>query len=155
MKTLTAFLLALSLSTPLYGQSNLPVDSLLSLITRQFNKQAQTFSKTSNGIKLHWGLIDYRFFPFGCTDYDFGRDSCELVWIWKIGPIIALEKSETVKAQVGVVSYTGEDKHPRYRTSQMFFYELNSAGTWFQYKDSFVQTQTWNDSLNTYICGKE
>lgn len=155
MKILTILLLALSLNTPLYGQKRLPVDSLLNLITNQFNKKAQTFSKTSSGIKLHWEFVDYRRFPFGCTDYDFGRDSCELMWVWKIGPIIALEKSETVKTQVGVFHYTGEDKHPKYRTYQMFFYELNSAGAWFQYKDSFVQTQTWNDSLNTYICGKE
>lgn len=155
MKTLFFFIALISIclgDTLSDTTSIVNYDKALSLIENKYESMQEEYNMLFKTSLFHWEFAHYQLFPFGCSDFDFGKDSNTIEMVWGKGPIIARVNDNPDKIQIGVLSYLKRNP-PESLIYRMFFLQKNSKGKWYFYRVA-VEVEEIR-SGEEYICKRE
>lgn len=133
-------------------------DRVLNILTQRYEHQREEYKKMYRQDVFKWSFVEYNRFPFECSEYDFGKDSNEVGWVWNEGPIIGMVRGDSTNIQVAVLSYIdrritkGQKKQQTVEALvyRMYFFKRNSSGTWYENKTPQKVVENWNGEM--YVC---
>ena len=133
-------------------QDTVPYLKAVQTLENNYEKQKKDYNDMVKAPRYHWEFLEYRRYPYGCTNFDFKNDSSEVIYLWDYGFIVGRLKGTKIRIQIAVLSYIKKDEIPvRTLVYRMHFFELNTKGAWFEYQLPHKTTHEWNGEM--YICG--